>query len=239
MTKVLCPILSKDIDKLPSKLNKEDELRLIALAKQGNINARNQLLNTQMRQIVSVARSYANNLNSVTELVSDAVIGFDHAIDKFDLNAGVRFVTYYRFWVRDAVNRSVHENHTIRPPMNIAKTNSKTEEELAKMKGNKRRVEDKVHTSLSMSTPIGDDGKTTYEDTLRSSVNIDSEVETTLFVQKVLKSLGRNTREWKYLKFHHIDGMDLSEIGELFGVSKQAVSVNMKKTIERLRVKFN
>ena len=237
MTKVLCPILSKEIDKLPSKLSQEDEIRLITLAKAGDIKSRNELLNTQMRQIVAVARSYANNINTVTELVSDGVIAFDHAINKFDVNPGVRFVTYYRFWVRDAVNRSIYENHTIRPPMNIAKTNSKTEEELAKMKNNKRKVEDKVHVGFSINTPTSEDGNTTYEDTLRSSDCTETQVNNNLTIQKILKVVDRKSREWKYLKYHYIDGMDLSQIGDIFGVSKQAVSSSMKKTIKRIKAR--
>ena len=237
MNKSLSPILSTKLEKMDCNLSLEDEVRWITLAKKGDTKARNKLLESQLRQIVAIARSYANPMNSVTELVSDASIGFDHAIDKFDLNAGVRFVTYYRFWVRDFVNRSVHENHTIRPPMNIAKTNSKTDAELKKMKSNKRKQEDKVHIGFSINAPVSDDGKSTYEDTLRSIDCVERNVNNNLTIQKVLKSIDRNSREWKYLKYHHIDGMGLEEIGEMFSVSKQAVSANMQKTIKRIRAR--
>jgi len=238
MTKSLCPILSNELEKIDCTLSIEEETRLITLAKQGNVKARNKLLETQLRQIVAIARSYANPSNSVTELVSDGSIGFDHAIDKFDLNAGVRFVTYYRFWVRDSINRAVHDNHTIRPPMNIAKTNSKTEEELAKMKSNKRKVEDKVHIGFSINTPVGDDSNATYEDTLRGKDCVETNVTNNLTIESILKCIDRNSKEWKYLKYHHIDGMGLDEIGEIFKVSKQAVSANMQKTIKRIRARI-
>jgi len=233
--KVLCPILSKDIQKLPNQLPKEEEVSLLILAKNGNVTARNKLIETQMRQIVSWCRSYANNQNSINELISDAVLGFDIAIQRFDMDAGVRFVTYYMQWVRDSINRSIYSNHTIRPPMNIAKTNSKTDEELDKMNGGKRKKGEFVHTGVSFSSPLGDDSKTTYEDTLKSDASTDKEVDDRIIIGKVLKLLNKNSREWYYLKYHYIDGMDLSEIGTIYNVSKQAVSANMKRTIERIK----
>ena len=238
MEKTLCPIFSKEMEEVSFDLTLEKELELITKAKGGDVKARNELLESQLKQITAVARSYANNLNNVTELVSEGVIGFDHAINKFDLTKGVRFVTYYRWWVRNSVNLAVHSNHMIRPPMNIAKTNSKTEEELAKMKGNKRKASDKVHTGFSMSTPVSEDGKTTFEDTLRSTACVESEVHNNLTINKALKSIDKRSREWKILKFHHLDGMSLEEIGDIFGVSKQAISVNMKNTLKRLRGNF-
>lgn len=233
--KVLCPILSKDIQKLPNQLPKEEEVNLLILAKNGNVTARNKLIETQIKQIVSWCRSYANNQNSINELISDAVLGFDIAIQRFDMDAGVRFVTYYMQWVRDSINRSIYSNHTIRPPMNIAKTNSKTDEELDKMKSNKRKKDEFVHTGVSFSSPLGDDSKATYEDTLKSDASTDKEVDNQIIIGKVLKLLNKNSREWYYLKYHYIDGMDLSEIGTIYNVSKQAVSANMKRTIERIK----
>lgn len=236
--KALCPIFSKEMDNLYFDLTLEKEIELVTRAKAGDVKARNKLLESQLKQITSVARSYANNLNSVTELVSEAVIGFDHAINKFDFSKGNRFVTYYSWWVRNAINLAVHSNHTIRPPMNIAKTNSKTDEELAKMKGNKRKVGDKVHTGFSMNAPVGDDGKTTFEDTFRSSDCTETEVHNKLTIRKALRGLDRNSREWKIIKYHFIDNMTLEDIGGIIGISKQAISVIMKKTLTRLRARI-
>lgn len=237
-SKVLCPILSKEIDKLPSTLSIEDEVNLLTLAKKGNTTARNKLIETQMRQIVSWCRSYANNQNSINELISDAVIGFDKAIHKYDFNANVRFITYYMQWVRDSLNRSIHSNHTIRPPMNIAKTNSKTDDELDKMENNKRKKDDYVHIGFSINTPVSDDGNTTFEDTLRSTASTDKAVNDRLMIAKILKIVPKNTREWQILKYHHIDGMDLTEIGNIFGCSKQHISAIMIRTIKRIKGKI-
>jgi RNA polymerase sigma factor (sigma-70 family) len=236
MTKVLCSKFSTAVEKVSFSLSLEEELRLIPLAQSGNVNARNELLNSQLKQIISLARSYANNKNSVTELIADGVLGFDHALKKFDISKKVRFVTYYRAWVRDYINRSVHNNHTIRPPMNIAKTNSKTDEELDKMKSNKRHKNDKVHTGLSMDTPINSntDSKRTYGDTFTDDTNAEDDIINSLTLAKVLKSIDRNSREWQYIKYHYVEDMKLDEIGQIFNVSKQAVSANMKKTLSRL-----
>jgi RNA polymerase sigma factor (sigma-70 family) len=241
MSKMLCPILSRDIEKISFTLTVEEEVKLILLAKQGDTNARNKLLNSQLKQITSIARSYANPMNSVTDLVSDAVLGFDHAISRFDLSAGVRFFTYYVQWVRDFVNRSVHSNHTIRPPMNVAKTNSKTDEELEQLKGTKRKKGQFVHTGVSMDAPIGsDDGaKTTYGETFSNDECIETDVVNSLTIRKILKSVDRTSREWKFLKYHYVDDMKLHEIGELFGVSKQCVSVNIQKVLSRLQARAN
>lgn len=243
MNNVLNATLSKELESVSFGLTIEKEIELITIAKTGTGSAkrkaRNTLLESQLKQIVSVARSFSNNLNSVTDLVSAGAIGFDHAINKFDLTKGVRFVTYYRFWVRDSINRAVHENHTIRPPMNIAKTNSKTDEELGKMpEGNKRKVGDKVHVGFSINTPIGDDSKSTYEDTLQSDECLETILHNKFIMEKALKFIDQSSRAWQMIQCYYLDSMTMAEIGTEFGVTKQAVSLIMNKALKRIRQQY-
>jgi len=229
--KTLSVSFSKEMEDVSFNLTREKEIELMTRAQSGDIKARNQLVESQLKQITSVARSYADHRNPLSELVSEGVLGFDHAIKKFDLSVGVRFVTYYRAWVRDYINRYVLENRVVRTPLNHSKKSQKTiDKEIAE---GKNPV--KIADVCSMDKQVKDGDTTTYGDFIACNDCIETNVNTSLSVKKILKQLNRNSREWKILKYHHIDGMTMDEIGDLFGISKQAVSANMNKTIQRLR----
>lgn len=231
LDKTLNTTFSKEIESVSFSLTIEKELELVTLAQAGDTKARNELLESQLKQITGVARAYADYRSPLSELVNEAVLGFDHAVKKFDISTGHRFVTYYRWWVRDYVNRYVLENRTVRTPMNHAKKSaSKIQEELEAGK-----VVVKMADVFSMDKQVKAGESKTYGDFLQSQVCIESEVDTKRSIKKVLTFLTRNSREWKILKYHFIDGMTMDEIGDIFNISKQAVSSNMLKTIKRLR----
>lgn len=229
--KTLSVSFSKEMEDVSFNLTKEKEIELMTRAQNGDIKARNQLVESQLKQITSVARSYADHRNPLSELVSEGVLGFDHAIKKFDLSVGVRFVTYYRAWVRDYINRYVLENRVVRTPLNHSKKSQKTiDKEIAEGKNPVKMAD-----VCSMDKQVKDGDTTTYGDFLPCGDCVETNVNTSLSVRKVLKQLNRTSKEWKILKYHYIDGMTMDEIGDLFGISKQAVSANMNKTIKRLR----
>ena len=231
INKTLNPILSKEIDDVSFSLTIDTELDLVTRAQSGDYKARNELLESQLKQITSVARAYADHHSPLSELVNEAVLGFDHAVIKFDISKGHRFVTYYRWWVRDYVNRYVLSNRTVRTPMNHAK---KSADKIAE------ELEAGINVSqmavvYSIDKPVNEGESATYGDSIQSATCIESEISTKRTIAKILRMLNKSSREWKILKFHYIEGMTMEEIGEIFNISKQAVHSNMMKTIKKLQ----
>lgn len=231
INKTLNPIFSKEIEDVAFSLTIEKEVELVTRSQSGDYKARNELLESQLKQITSVARAYADYRSPLTELVNEAVLGFDHAVKKFDLDKGLRFVTYYGWWVRDYVNRYVLQNRTVRTPLNHAKKSAnKIAEELEAGINVKQMAV--VH---SMDKPMNEGESATYGDSIQSATCIESEINTKRSMTKVLRMLTKSSREWKILKYHYIDGMTMREIADIFGISKQGVHASMMKTIVKVQ----
>lgn len=99
-------------------LEQEKERELIALAQNGNKEAYDELVKSNLRLVVSIAkRYYKNTTMSLLDLIQEGNIGLMNAIPKFELSQGTRFSTYATQWIRQAISRSVSEHSaTVRIP---------------------------------------------------------------------------------------------------------------------------
>jgi len=101
-------------------LSGEDELRLAALVRGGDAEARQQMIEANLRLVVAVARNYVGRGVPLLDLIAEGNIGLMRAVDKFDPARRLRFSTYAVWWIREAVQHAVmHHGRTVRVPVHV------------------------------------------------------------------------------------------------------------------------
>jgi len=101
-------------------LSAADELRLGALAQNGDAEARRQLIEANLRLVVSVARGYVGRGVPLLDLIAEGNLGLMRAVDKFDPARRLRFSTYAVWWIRQSVQHAVmHHGRTVRVPVHV------------------------------------------------------------------------------------------------------------------------
>lgn len=111
----------REVNSIPL-LKKEEEKDIVLLAVQGNMAARERLVNANLRFVIMVAKKYQGKGLPLEDLIAEGNIGLMNSIDHFDVAKGCRFITYAVWWIRQAIIKALHEkNRMIRLPSN--KTN--------------------------------------------------------------------------------------------------------------------
>ena len=245
-------------------LDKDEELTLLIKAKAGDEEAKNQLILSNLRLVVNIAKGYINKGLSVIDLISEGNLGLIYAIEKFDITKGFRFSTYAVWWIKQSISKAVIvKGREIRIPSYkydlLNKVNRYVMSRL-KDEGNYPSVEeiamelnieaDKVQDiimdfqdPMSLSTQIGDD--IYLEDTLAQQEDCSMEEE-------IFNEMGRKQvrdmvnqleeREKEILKLRYgLDGYEihtLEEIGNTLNITRERVRQIEKKTLQKLRSKY-
>jgi len=103
-------------------LSVDEELRVARLAKAGGFEARQKMIEHNLRLVVNIAKHYANRGVAFLDLIEEGNLGLIHAIEKFDPERGFRFSTYATWWVRQSIERAImYQSRTIRLPVHIIK----------------------------------------------------------------------------------------------------------------------
>ena len=160
-------------------LTAADEIALAKRVERGDLSAKERMINSNLRLVVSIAKRYRGHGVPFLDLIQDGVIGLNRAVEKFDYRKGFKFSTYATWWIRQACQRSVaNQSATIRVPVHVQERQQKlsrarqrlevslgrqpTTEELAKATGLKlHHVEealDAVEASVSLNQAVGSDG---------------------------------------------------------------------------------
>jgi len=254
----------KDIRKYKI-LEKSEEEILLTKAKAGDAEAKNQLIVCNLRLVVSVAKNYMSKGMNFIDLISEGNLGLIHAIDKFDLSKGYRFSTYAVWWIKQSITKAViNKGREIRIPSykydlfnkvnkvimkNFVKDgNYITEEEIAKELGIKvqkvKNIMQEFQEILSLNMEVGEN--IYLEDTLvnSSSKNLEEKIIEKLGKERVHQILDTlDMREREILKRRYgLDGYDintLEEIGDEFNITRERVRQLEKKTLTKLRKKYN
>lgn len=99
-----------------------EELHFATLAKQGDFDARQKMIEHNLRLVVSIAKHYINRGVALLDMIEEGNLGLMHAIDKFEPERGFRFSTYATWWIRQSIERAImNQARTIRLPVHVVR----------------------------------------------------------------------------------------------------------------------
>ncbi len=105
-----------------SLLTPEEELSLTRLVRQGDFDARQRMIECNLRLVVNIAKRYVNRGLDLLDLIEEGNLGLMHALEKYDPERGFRFSTYATWWIRQNIERAImNQSRTIRLPVHIIK----------------------------------------------------------------------------------------------------------------------
>ena len=252
----------RDISAYPL-ISREEEAELARRIRQGDQEALDKLVRSNLRFVVSVAKKYQNQGVSLSDLINEGNLGLIRAAHKFDETKGIKFISYAVWWIRQAILQALAEqSRIVRVPLNRAGTLHRigkranallqelgreathaeiaegmdiTEEEVAKTMSISQ-----VHLSLDAPLTPGEDNR--LLDYLPDTMHPTPEDQTfdKALTEAIEDSLGGlKEREAKILRLYFgIDGADpmtLEEIGSQLGITRARVRQIKEKALSRLR----
>ncbi len=237
--------------------------RQIAVGETRANRAKKEMIEANLRLVVSIAKKYNNRGLGFQDLIQEGNIGLMKAVDKFEHERGFKFSTYATWWIRQAITRAcADQSRTIRVPVHMTQTLStltRIQREIRQEEGREATVEklaermeiteDKVRKvlkipkePLSMEAPTGEDedshvGDFIEDKSIRAPLEVATEAGLRAATDSALNSL--SDREAKVLRMRFGIGMPtdhtLEEVGQQFDVTRERIRQIEAKAIRKLR----
>ena len=245
-------------------LTKEQEVELAKRYHAGDESAKNELVVSNLRLVISIAIRYSmsgNKYMDTSDLVQEGNLGLIRAVELFDPDAGFRFSTYATWWIKQSIMRGIDSNALIRIPVHVKELfrsihraeaalhqqlgRVPTEYEVAaqlNMKIEKyRQLRLYEITPVSLSTPVGEEGDTSLESFVPAQEETPAEaVDRALLTEAIIKALEVLKPKQRYVLVRRfgLEGhnpMTLEEIGIEMGVTRERVRQIEAEALKRLK----
>jgi RNA polymerase primary sigma factor len=242
-------------------LTAEEEVALAKRIERGDAAAKERMINSNLRLVVSIAKRYQGHGLSLLDLIQEGVLGLIRAVEKFDWRRGFKFSTYATWWIRQAVQRGVqNRSRVIRVPVHVAELERKasraereltahlervpTEEEVAEAAQipveRLREARQALRTLASLDRPVGEDESATLGDFIVDpDADPAEEVNVVLgdgALANALETLSPSERRVLDLRFG-LSGREpasLKEVGDELGLTRERVRQIERSALEQL-----
>jgi len=242
-------------------LSAAEEVELAKRIERGDRAAKDRMINSNLRLVVSIAKRYQGHGLSLLDLIQEGIIGLIRAVEKYDYRRGFKFSTYATWWIRQAVQRGVaNKSRTIRIPVHIVEREQKiaraertlaprlarppTDEEIAEEAKlplkQVREVREAARAVTSLDRPVGDEGDAAFGDLLATEqADVQEEVEVSLreeSLRRALRDLSERERRVLELRYGLAgdEPRSLEAIGKVLGVTRERVRQIESDALENL-----
>ena len=251
----------REIGKIPL-LSQEEELELARRMSEGVEEAKERMVEANLRLVVSIAKRFMGRGMQLLDLIQEGNLGLMKAVDKFDYRKGYKFSTYATWWIRQAISRAIaDQGRVIRIPVHMTETMNRilrTSRQMAQEIGREPTVEElaeKVNLSpekvneilkmaqdpVSLETPVGEEADSHLGDFIQDDHVVtpaEAAASTVLKEQltQELSTLSDREQQVLRLRFGLDDGKPrtLEEVGKVFHVTRERIRQIEAKALRKL-----